>query len=31
VFGAVLLTRLRGEVLLRERNADWIRALVAQP
>jgi heme exporter protein C len=30
VFGAVLLTRLRGEVLLRERSADWIRALVAQ-
>jgi heme exporter protein C len=30
LFGAVLLTRLRGEVLSRERSADWIRALVAK-
>ena len=27
-FGAVLLTRLRGEVLQRERNTRWVRSLV---
>ena len=30
LFGAVLFTRVRGEVLLRERNAEWIRGLVAE-
>jgi heme exporter protein C len=30
LFGAVLFTRVRGEVLLRERSADWIRELVAK-
>lgn len=30
LFGAVLFTRVRGEVLLRERNAEWIRGLVAR-
>jgi heme exporter protein C len=30
LFGALLLTRVRGEVLLRERNSDWIRSLVGQ-
>ena len=28
LFGALLFTRVRGEVLLRERSADWIRDLV---
>jgi len=27
-FGAVLLVRLRGEVLSRERSASWIREIV---
>jgi len=27
-FGAVLLVRLRGEVLNRERSASWIREIV---
>jgi heme exporter protein C len=30
LFGAVLLTRVRGEVLLRERSADWIRAVLSK-
>jgi heme exporter protein C len=28
-FGAVLLVRLRGEVLSRERSASWIREVVS--
>ena len=30
VFGALLFTRVRGEVLLRERGADWIRELIGK-
>jgi len=30
LFGAVLFTRVRGEVLLRERSADWIRAVLSK-
>ena len=29
-FGAVLLVRLRGEILLRERDASWLRAVLAR-
>ena len=29
-FGAVLLMRLRGEILLRERDASWLRTVLAQ-
>jgi heme exporter protein C len=29
-FGAVLLVRLRGEILLRERDASWLRTVLAQ-
>jgi heme exporter protein C len=31
LFGALLFTRVRGEVLVRERNADWIRERVREP
>jgi heme exporter protein C len=30
LFGAVLFTRVRGEVLQRERSADWIRAVLSK-
>ena len=30
IFGAVLFTRVRGEVLQRERSADWIRAVLSK-
>ena len=29
-FGAVLLVRLRAEILLRERNASWLRTELAR-
>jgi len=29
-FGAILLLRLRGEILLRERDASWLRAELAR-
>jgi len=29
-FGAVLLVRLRGEILLRERDASWLRTVLAR-